>query len=36
MAKNMLGDPKIKIETVIEETGLERDEIMELKAELED
>jgi hypothetical protein len=36
MAKNMLRDPKIKIETVIEETGLERDEIMELKAELED
>jgi hypothetical protein len=35
MAKNMLGDPKITIETVIEETGLERDEILKLKAELE-
>jgi flagellar biosynthesis/type III secretory pathway protein FliH len=36
VAKNLLRDPKIDIDTVIDATSLERDEVLKLKDELDD
>jgi flagellar biosynthesis/type III secretory pathway protein FliH len=36
LIKNLLNDPKVKIDYIIKVTGWERDELMRLKAELEE